>query len=111
VAAFYILLGFEEHFRLPGEDGAAGFIGLRRGSSELAVTTEASPRMLAGVEPGPGPRHELFVYVDDLDAAVTTVQQAGATILREPTAMPWGERLAFASDFEGNVVALAMPAA
>ncbi|MGI8728702.1 MAG: hypothetical protein ACR2LK_01655 [Solirubrobacteraceae bacterium] len=28
VAAFYVGLGFEEHFRLPGPDGAAGFIGM-----------------------------------------------------------------------------------
>jgi lactoylglutathione lyase len=66
VAAFYVRLGFEEHFRLPAPDGSPGYVGLRRGSAELAVTTEESPRMLAGVEPGAVPRHELFVYVDDV---------------------------------------------
>src|SRR6201999_4012295 len=65
VAGFYVALGFVEHARLPGADGGPGFIGLHREAAELAVTTEDSPRMLAGVEPGPGPRHELFVYVED----------------------------------------------
>src|SRR5215217_4469374 len=82
VAAFYVALGFEEHVRLPAPDGSPGFVGLRRGNAELAITTEESPRMLAGVEPGAGPRHELFVYVDDVDAAVAAL--ADGHVLREP---------------------------
>ena len=87
VAAFYVRLGFEEHARLPGPDGAPGFIGLRRDAAELAITVEDSPRVLAGIEPGPGPRHELFVYVDDVDATVASLD---ATVLREPADMPSG---------------------
>lgn len=109
VADFYVRLGFEEHVRMPGENGVAGFIGMRRDNAELAVTTEASPRTLAGVEPGPGPRHELFIYVDDVDAALTQLRDADTTVLREPADMPWGERLAFVRDPEDNVVTLAMP--
>jgi len=107
VAGFYARLGFEEHFRLPQEDGTAGFVGLRRDQAELAITTEASPRMVAGVEPGPGPRHELFVYVEDVDATVAALREAGLTIVREPADMPWGERLGFVADPEGNLVSLA----
>jgi lactoylglutathione lyase len=112
VAGFYAALGFEEHVRLPGADGRAGFIGMRRdGGAELAVTTEDSPRLLAGVEPGAGPRHELFVYVEDVDAAVAEAPAAGGRVLREAADMPWGERVAFVGDPEGNVVSLAAPAA
>jgi lactoylglutathione lyase len=111
VAGFYGALGFDEHVRMPGPDGRAGFIGLRRDGAELAVTTEDSPRMLAGVEPGPGPRHELFVYVDDVDAAVAGAPDAGGRVLREAADMPWGERVGFVADPEGNVVSLAAPAA
>ena len=107
VAAFYEQLGFEEHARLAGPDGAVGFVGLRRGEAELAVTTEDSPRMLAGVEPGPGPRSELFVYVEDVDATVGQLRDIGTTIVREPADMPWGERVAFVNDPEGNLVSLA----
>jgi lactoylglutathione lyase len=110
VAGFYAALGFAERFRMPGADGAAGFIGLSRDGAELAVTTEDSPRMLAGVEPGPGPRHELFVYVEDVDAAVAGVGAAGGSVLKEAADMPWGERVGFVADPEGNVVSLAAPA-
>jgi lactoylglutathione lyase len=110
VAGFYVRLGFEEYFRMPSEDGKTGFVSLRRDHAELAVTTEASPRVLAGVEPGPGPRHELFVYVEDVDASLTDLRAAGTTILREPADMPWGERIAFVHDPERNIVTLAMPA-
>src|SRR3954449_3018136 len=100
VAAFYATLGFQEQFRLPGADGAPGFIGLRRGTAELAVVTEDSPRTLAGVEPGPGPRHELFVYVEDVDATAAHVPANGGSVLKEPADMPWGERVGFVTDPE-----------
>jgi lactoylglutathione lyase len=109
VAAFYLRLGFEEGFRLPTDDGSAGFIRMQRDGVELAVTTEDSPRMLAGVQPGPGPRHELFVYVADVDAAVVAMRNAGASILAQPADMFWGERVAYVADPEGNLVALAAP--
>lgn len=112
VARFYATFGFEEQFSLPGPDGAPGFISMRRaGGAELGVTTEDTPRLLAGVEPGPGPRHELFVYVEDVDATVAGVAGAGGSVLKEPADMPWGERVGYVADPEGNIVALAAPAA
>jgi lactoylglutathione lyase len=110
VAAFYARLGFEEHVRMPGQDGTLGFVGLRREGAELAVTTEESPRVLAGVEPGPGPRHELFVYVDDVDTTFAALREVGVSVVREPVDMPWGERVGFVADPEGNLVSLAASA-
>jgi lactoylglutathione lyase len=107
VAGFYLRLGFKEQSRVPSPDGSAGFIGLSRDNAELAVATEASPRQLAGVEPGEGPRGELFVYVADVDGTVDELHDAGVRVLRGPTEMPWGERLAFVTDPEGNLVTLA----
>lgn len=51
--------------------------------------------MLAGIEPGRGPRHELFVYVEDADATIASLGEAGETFLREAAEMPWGERVRF----------------
>jgi lactoylglutathione lyase len=50
------------------------------------------------------------VYVEDLDEALEAARAAEATVLREPADMPWGERLAFVHDPEGNVVTLAVAA-
>jgi lactoylglutathione lyase len=107
VAAFYVRLGFQEQFRLPDEDGSPGYVGLRRDGAELAVTTEDAPRTLAGIEPGVGPRHELFVYVADVDDAVAALRERGVSVLRDPADMFWGERVAWVADPEGNVVSLA----
>lgn len=106
LARFYERLGFERHFQLPPE-GDPGFVGLRRAEgAELAVVTEDSPRQLAGVEPGSGPCFEMFVYVEALDELVERLGDEGATVLREPADMPWGERVAYVADPEGNPVAL-----
>jgi lactoylglutathione lyase len=110
IASFYQRLGFQEQSRVMGDDDEPGYIGLKRGATELAVVTEESPRQLAGVEPGTGPRHELFVYVSDLDATLRSLQHADAVVLREPMDMPWGERIAYLRDPEGNIVTLAMAA-
>lgn len=107
LAGFYTVFGFEIQSRIPGEDGSIGFVALRRGSAEMGITTEASPRILAGVEPGIGPRHEMFVYVSDLDATVAAAASAGGSILRAAADMPWGERLAYLRDPEGNLVTVA----
>lgn len=108
--AFYERLGFEERFRLP-PDGEAGYVGLCRRDAELAVVTADSPRQLLGVEVGERPRFELFIYVDDVDQSVRQLQASGATVLRHPEDMFWGERVAYVADPEGNPVALAAPQA
>jgi lactoylglutathione lyase len=46
----------------------------------------------------------LFVYVDDVDAAVALL---AAPVLRAPEDMFWGERVAWVADPDGNPVALA----
>jgi lactoylglutathione lyase len=107
VAAFYARLGFREGFRMNAQDGSAGFIRLEREGVELGVTTEDSPRMLAGIQPGSGPRHELFVYVADVDEMVAALTKSGTKVVREPADMFWGERLAYVADPEGNLVVLA----
>ena len=104
---FYAALGFEEHFRL-ADDGAPGYVGLRRGDSELGVVTVESPRRLLRAEPGSAPSFELFVHVDDVDAEVDALRSSGVAVLREPEDMFWGERLAYVADPDGNPVALAV---
>jgi lactoylglutathione lyase len=46
------------------------------------------------------------MYVDDVDAAVARLRAAHVPITLEPTQQPWGERVAYATDPDGNLVML-----
>lgn len=100
------LLGYEQHSQFPPE-GDAVFVGLRRDQSELGLVHESSPQTLLSRGIGEGLRFELFVYVDDVDETVNRMRTAEVEVLREPEDMPWGERLAFVADPEGNPVTIA----
>jgi lactoylglutathione lyase len=102
------LLGFEKQYQFP-PDGEPGYVGMRRDGADLGVVHESSPRRMIGVSLGNAPRFELFVYVDDVDEAIQSMRASSVPVLREPENMPWGERVAFVTDPEGNPVTLAAP--
>jgi lactoylglutathione lyase len=99
-------LGFEVQVRLPPE-GEPGYVGMTRGEAELAIVAADWPADQLGMTVGDGPRFELFAYVEDVDALIGQLADAGAPVLREPQDMPWGERVAYVADPDGNPVALA----
>lgn len=105
-ATFYEGLGFTRHFQLP-EEGEPGYVGLSRGTYELAVVAAEWPEQQYQRSVADGVRFEMFVYVDAVDDTVETLRAAGTPIMREPADMPWGERLAYVADPDGNPVALA----
>ncbi|MBA3373120.1 MAG: VOC family protein [Actinomycetota bacterium] len=107
-AAFYELLGFERHFQLPAE-GEAGYVGLRSDGGELAVVASQWPQDQFGMQLGTAPRFEMFVYVDDVDGTLERLRMSGTDILRPAEDMPWGERVGYVSDPDGNPVAVAAP--
>jgi lactoylglutathione lyase len=49
---------------------------------------------------------ELCVYVEDVDEMVTAARAAGVPVLLEPVDQPWGERIAYVEDPDGNLVML-----
>jgi predicted enzyme related to lactoylglutathione lyase len=60
----------------------------------------------------PRPAHgvtgtELYLHVDDLDAANARVLRAGARVLDPARPRDWGETVAYFADPDGNVIALA----
>jgi lactoylglutathione lyase len=101
------LLGFEEHYRFPPDGDEAVYVGLRRDDADIGIVHETSPQQLIGRTMGEGPRYELFIYVGDVDGTVGRLRAGDVPVLREPEDMPWGDRLAFVEDPEGNPVTLA----
>jgi lactoylglutathione lyase len=104
-ARFWEELGFERHSQLPA-GGEPGYVGLRAGTNELAVTSIQWARDRYGMTMGSGPRVEMYVYVSNLEALVERLRRRGIQVLREPEDMPWGERIASVADPDGNPVAL-----
>ncbi|MGW0423365.1 flavin reductase [Streptomyces sp. NPDC003015] len=105
-AEFYERLGFARGRQSPNE-GEPTYIALRRGTAELAVVSTDWPETQYGSLAGPGPRFEMFVLVDDLDTTLKELADASVPLLRAPADMPWGERIAYVTDPDGNPVALA----
>ena len=105
-ATFYEALDFTRHFQLPDE-GPAGYVGLRRDASEMAIVAEQWPNDRYGIPRGTGPTSEMFVYVHDADVTFAELQRRGATVIHAPEDMPWGERVGFVRDPDGNPVAIA----
>ncbi|MFJ4221824.1 VOC family protein [Curtobacterium luteum] len=50
----------------------------------------------------------MFIFVRDVDDAVASLSgMRGVRTLKPPSDMPWGERVAYVTDPDGNPVALA----
>ena len=108
-ARFYVgRLGFQELSRMPPE-GDAGYIGLQLHDSRMAIVHESWPAERIAVRVGSLPRFELWIYVDDVDQTVAQLRDAGVAVLADAEDMPWGERMAYVSDPDGNPVAIASP--
>ena len=98
-------LGGIEAYRFPEDDPV--FVTLRFGDSELGIgAMSGAPIHGRPQRPATGHRIELCLYVDDVDA---TAAQRRNRRHRAPQDMPWGERIAYIEDPDGNLVMLAPP--
>ena len=103
-------LGFRVTFAHP-EKGEPGFVALQLGEgAELALADVSAPGAVhlhgKTVRPASGHGFELCVYADDVDVAVEALRGAGVPVLAEPADQPWGDRMAYVEDPEGNPVML-----
>ena len=85
-------------YQFPPE-GEPGFVTMARGDSTIGIG--------AG---GGEERFGYWVYVDNVDAALAVLRDAGAPVVAEPADQPWGERVAQTRDPAGNLVYLGAPA-
>src|SRR5688500_4188642 len=101
------LLGGERSYRFPPE-GEPVFETLNFGQTEIGLGRLGTAPPLHGQaqRPATGHRIELCVYVDDLDATVERLRAADVPLLLAPTTQPWGERVAYVQDPDGNLVML-----
>jgi catechol 2,3-dioxygenase-like lactoylglutathione lyase family enzyme len=107
--AFYTgLLGFEVLTSFP-----PAFADVARGRLRLLLSGPASSAgrpMPDGVKPGPGGWNRIHLIVDDIDAEVARLREAGAPFRNEVLSGPGGRQVLL-QDPSGNVVELFQPAA
>lgn len=96
---FYERLGFVAAYQFPPE-GPPEFVAMERGPSSLGI---------GGVADDGADTFAFWAYVDDVDATLEGLRDAGAPVVAEPEDRPWGERVASTRDPAGNLVHLGAP--
>lgn len=102
------LVGMTESFRFP-EEGDPAYVALTWGGGSLGLGTyDVTPGLEARDLrlPKEGRGFELCLYVPDVDAVVARLRAEGVGTLVAPVDQPWGERLAYVQDPEGNTIML-----
>ena len=89
------LLGFELTYAFPPGETPV-FVSLEVAGGTLGLAGTESP-----VESG---STAIWLYCDDVDAAVEELRAAGVQIIAEPADQAWGERLASVADPDGYTV-------
>jgi len=106
--AFYTkFLDFE-----PVMNAAPAFAAVKRGNLRLMLagpTSSAGRPMPDGTKPGPGGWNRIHFIVDDLDAEVARLRDAGARFRNDIIEGPGGKQILL-QDPSGNVVELFQPA-
>lgn len=102
------LIGGIENYRFP-EQGDPAFVALMIGDSSEVGLGRIAAEPLHGhpQRPAAGHRIELCVYVEDVDEAYSQAGERGFDLVTAPAEMPWGERVAWIADPDGNLVMLA----
>jgi predicted enzyme related to lactoylglutathione lyase len=72
----------------------------------IGVAGDDPPPHGQAVLPVQGHRFEFCAYVGDLNAGVERLRSEGTPVLFEPSEMPWGERIAYISDPDGDLIML-----
>ena len=102
------LLGFELL-----TSASPAFADVKRGNLRLLLAgpkSSAGRPMPDGRTPGPGGWNRIHFIVDDIDAEVTRLRDAGATFRNDIVTGPGGKQILL-EDPSGNVVELFQPAA
>jgi len=101
--------GFEEHYRMPMDDGRVGHAELGYQGNVLTLSSVYEELGFASPQELPGVHGQLLCYVDDVDAHYRRAVAAGATVVGEPSDQPYGDRSYRALDPEGGRWIFATP--
>jgi PhnB protein len=98
------VFGATERMRFPGPGGTVAHAEIQLGDSVVIIEDEALERGTKAPPPGgvAGSPSFLFIYVEDVDAAVARAVELGATLQRPPQDQFYGDRDGFIVDPFGH---------
>jgi lactoylglutathione lyase len=103
------VVGFKEMYRFPASD-EPGYVALRLDDGKIGLSSAAFPGIHGKPQrPVTGRPFELCLEVENVDAFVETLRDAGVRVLAEPADQVWGERVAYVEDPDGNPVHIRGP--
>jgi catechol 2,3-dioxygenase-like lactoylglutathione lyase family enzyme len=103
VALYIEAFGFEVGFRFPDE-GPIEFAYLKLGDTGIGIGRAVAPPLPDWPAERDLGAFQLCIYADDTDAAAARLRSLGLRQVTEPREMPWGEKLAFFEDPDGNLI-------
>jgi lactoylglutathione lyase len=92
------------------ESGSYG--ELETGATALAFVSHTLLRQIGKTPQAPSldkPASEIALVTDDVAAALTRATDAGAKLVQDATAMPWGQTIAYVGDSNGFLVEICTP--
>jgi lactoylglutathione lyase len=95
---------------LPVLRDVAGFVELESGGGRLALYSRSALAELLAVDLSEVARIDLSFATSDVDRFFDELVARGAEPLAAPRTMPWGHRVAFFRDRDGNLVEIFAPA-
>ena len=94
---------FEVTFRWPDE-GPVEFAFLKLGETGIGIGGRKPPELPDWPEGRDVGSFQLCIYADDTDAGAERLRELGLRQMTAPREMPWGEKLAFFEDPDGNLI-------
>ena len=94
---------------LPLRHRAANYAQIDSGTTRLGLFTREAMAATLGravIDGSPREAFELGFFVDDCDAAYAELTAAGVDRVSPPTDREWGQRTAYVSDPDGNLIEL-----
>ncbi|MEU6584787.1 VOC family protein [Nocardia sp. NPDC046763] len=102
------VFGADERFRMPGPDGTVAHCEMQFGSSVIMLSDPAPAMGFLDPKAVGGTPVNLYVYVDDVDAAHAAALSGGARELQPPADQFYGDRTSGIEDPWGHRWTLAL---
>ncbi len=102
------LLGFSLTYQFPPE-GTPEFVVVALGAATIGLGQRGETSSIVGGPIYDGRDYEICIYTSDVDEAARWLEASDVPKLLPPTDQPWGERLTFFQDPDGNRIHITAP--